>query len=151
VVEPLADRFWAKVARGEGCWPWTGATHWRDGRGYFQIKGRPHIAARVAWELTFGPIPEGLDVCHTCDHPWCCRPDHLWLGTGNDNHADKARKGRAPRGERHKQAKLKEADVLKIRADYAVGDISQQSLADGYGVSQAVISAIVLRKTWRHI
>jgi predicted XRE-type DNA-binding protein len=130
---------------------WTGTTHKRDGRGYFQIDRRPVIASRVAWELSFGPIPEGLDVCHTCDRPGCCRPEHLWLGTGAENHADKARKGRAPRGERANAAKLNTAAVLKIRELYSAGGVSQQAIADTCGVSQAVISAIVRRKTWRHI
>ena len=154
IVKPkptLSERFWKFVARGPDCWMWTGTTHKDDGRGYFQIDGRPHIASRVAWELSYGPIPDGLHVCHTCDRPGCCRPDHLWLGTGPENHADKARKGRAPRGERTHAAKLTETQVLAIRTWFATGGISQGELAVRYRVSQPVISAIIRRKTWRHI
>lgn len=95
-----ADAFWARMRKQEdGCWIWTGCTYnagygsvgWR----YKPIGKRTMIAAhRAAWMLTNGPIPEGIDVCHTCDVRLCCNPKHLWLGTAKDNMADARRKGR---------------------------------------------------------
>lgn len=99
-------RFWERVdtsAGPEGCWPWTGST---QGKGHGQVyrgpcrKSAPHKAHRVAWELTHGPIPAGLFVCHHCDNPPCCNPAHLYVGTAADNARDMFARGRARPGGR---------------------------------------------------
>src|SRR5437867_4194449 len=91
VAVPVADRFWAKVRKGEGCWEWTGSTDRRYGELWFN--GRTEKAHRVAWILTHGTEPPG-QVCHRCDNPRCVRPDHLFLGSMSDNINDCVRKGR---------------------------------------------------------
>ena len=88
-------RFWGGVDRcgPDECWPWPdsfsprchGQTNWR---------GKRPLAHRVAWELTHGPIPEGLWVLHRCDVPACCNPAHLFLGTHADNMRDMVAKRR---------------------------------------------------------
>jgi hypothetical protein len=91
-----ADRFWARVEVTDTCWYWTGHTNW-GGYGEVQIKGQRYKVHRLAYELTYGPIPDGLFVCHACDTPPCVRPDHLFLGTRDDNAADRVAKHR-PKG-----------------------------------------------------
>ena len=90
----LAERFWPRVRKGDGCWEWQGH---RSSHGYGKIGcgGKDIGTHRVAWELAHGPIPAGMHVCHRCDNPPCVRPDHLFLGTHSDNMRDLAEKGLA--------------------------------------------------------
>lgn len=105
---PIEDRLWLRVdksASHNGCWLWTGAT--KQG-GYGKIaKGGDNgsfLTHRVAWELERGPIPDGVVVCHHCDNPGCCNPEHLFLGTQAENLLDMRRKGRHCHGEAMKEA-----------------------------------------------
>lgn len=99
--EPLEVRFWKRVATAgpDECWEWTGSRHKRGGYGQVTatINGvrRPWKAHRIAWELAnTAEVPEGLEVCHTCDNPPCCNPTHLFVGSHADNMADMKSKGR---------------------------------------------------------
>src|SRR5213593_4533327 len=79
------DLFWAKVNKAEGsCWRWTGSQR-RGGYGRVRIGGRDFVAHRVAYELTIGPIPDGLQLDHLCRNRLCVRPAHLEPVTGQVN------------------------------------------------------------------
>ena len=139
----VAPRFWAKVAKSDGCWLWTGARA-SNGYGSFRFADRPCATAahRAAWELACGPIPHGMHVLHRCDNPPCVRPGHLFLGTAKTNMTDKAIKGRAAR-------RLTETQVRQIRARHAYGESGYQ-LAREFGISRTTVTDIAV-KTWRHI
>ncbi len=66
-----AAQFWGQVVKTDGCWLWSG----KIDKGYGRYNGRG--AHRVAYELTVGPIPSGLEIDHVCRTPLCVRPDHL--------------------------------------------------------------------------
>lgn len=87
-------RFWEKVAKGDGCWEWKGGAPPSTGYGRIYRRGKSIGAHRAAWEISFGPILKGLQVCHKCDNRTCVRPDHLFLGTISDNIKDMVKKGR---------------------------------------------------------
>lgn len=151
---PLADKFWPRVRKTDGCWLWAGA---RIAKGYgtFGHHNRTLYAHRVSWEVHHGPIPAGLWVLHHCDTPACVRPDHLFLGTAQDNSDDmKAKRrhhGPGIRGEAHYRAKLTAADVRAIRARYVAGGVSHLALAEQYGVAEPTIFRIVHRRSWTHV
>jgi hypothetical protein len=97
----LVQRFWTRVNvdMPDRCWEWTGP-RFTKGYGHSQltIDGTVYIGAhRIAYVLTNGPVPNGTMVCHTCDNPPCCNPDHLWAGTYTDNQLDAFAKGRRSR------------------------------------------------------
>lgn len=159
-TKSLQERFWVKVdvKESDECWEWTGGYSNSNGYGTIALgvrskgNGRAH---RVAWELTRGPIPAGMCVCHHCDNPGCVNPKHLFLGTQQDNLQDCRQKDRAASGssagEKNPKAKLSAAQVHAIRRRYAAGAVYQRVLASEYGITQAQVSAIVTRKNWRHL
>lgn len=126
---PVADRLWRRTEVSEaGCWIWTGAT---NPHGYGQIgdeNRRARLAHRVAYELTYGPIPVGAMVLHSCDVRACVRPEHLRVGSAADNTADMMGRSRnvAPRSLANGRAKLSDADVSEIRAEHRAGKSCKQ-------------------------
>lgn len=150
----LAERLALRsVSVASGCVEWAGLRN-RDGYGYLRANGRRVRAHRVAWELVHGSIPPDMIICHHCDNPACVNLDHLFIGTTADNMADKTAKGRLrgqlAKGADHPAAKLTAESVRVIRERAAAG-ITQQALADKFGVRQDTISRLVNRRTWRHI
>lgn len=149
--KPDLERLMSKFVVDDvtGCWNWTAG---KDGDGYgrfYPYRRKSMPAHRFNYELKFGPIPDGMFVCHRCDNPSCINIEHLFLGTNAENTADKVAKCRQyfARGSGNGHAKLTEADVAVIRAAEGV---TQQKLADMYGVTQPTISEIRARKHWRH-
>ena len=167
---PLVERFQEKVEiskdnewNGTPCWDWTGA---REPKGYGKIrsggrKGKLLTAHRVSWELYRGEIPEGEGyhgtcVLHRCDRPCCVNPDHLFLGTVEDNNADMKAKRRG-KGKFHKGSRNGSA-VLTESADRLVKQFLRRHnrnacefLGRWLGVSRKTISNIKTGRRWSHI
>lgn len=137
--KPLADRFNEKIHRDpEGCWHWGGTV---DPSGYGVISVGAAAdgllpAHVVAYELTSGPIPEGLVLDHLCRNPRCVRPDHLEPVTSAEN----ARRGA--------KAKITQDDALTIRK-LVQGGMSQRSVARRFRLHPSHICRIVNEKRWR--
>jgi hypothetical protein len=119
-------------------------------------KRRREYVHRLSWNLYFGEIPAGMQVCHHCDTPRCVRPEHLFLGTATDNMRDCIAKGRKRptdnRGSRHGMSKLTEQDVLRIRAMY-IPHIRglRAAIAQRFGVSVSAINQILWHQRWNHV
>lgn len=130
-----------------GCLVWMGA---RTGAGYGASEQKS--THRLSWEQAYGPIPEGLLVCHKCDNRPCIEPTHLFLGTPGDNTQDCRDKGRAnlPFGARHWAVKIRTPEVEEIRRLWATREHTQQALADRFGVHQPQICRIVNRSSRSH-
>ncbi len=152
--ETWQDRFWKKVSRTQSCWEWTGSLT-STGYGCVRVEWKLYKSHRLSWEMHNGAIPDGLHVCHACDNRLCVNPEHLFLGSASDNTADMMRKGRGSfvthHGEDNVASKLSNADVLEIRRLASDGKIRQGDIGAMFGISQAKVSQIKLRKNWRHI
>ena len=152
----------------------------RGGYGFISNKGDSRVVHRVSWELTFGPITEGMKVCHSCDNPPCVRPTHLFLGSQAENLSDMRQKGRgrsgddhwthrnpekvkrgadhwtsrksgrSPRGEAVKGSKLTDDQVREIRRLRAEG-VLLKDLAARFHVAIGTVHFIVTGQTWRHL
>jgi hypothetical protein len=85
------ERLFAKVAKTDSCWLWTGRTI-RNGYGYLMINRRTMAAHRLAWELCGRTIAAGSMLCHICDVRLCVNPDHLFIGDAKANALDASRK-----------------------------------------------------------
>lgn len=153
LIDP-ETRFWLQVRKKPGCWTWLGCLN-KDGYGVIRVNGERPSAHRYSWMIHFGEIPEGIQVLHHCDNPSCVRPDHLFLGTIQDNVDDCMRKGRdksAP-GESNYGAVLTEEQVLEIRRRYKPKCKKNGGKALGklFGVDAEQIYRICSGKSWRHI
>ena len=125
MTESVLQRFWQRVNKEaeDGHWVWTGA---KRGFGYGQlfVNGKNQSAHRLSWELHNGPIPEGLWVLHKCDYPPCVNPEHLFLGTPQDNALDKCKKGRSH------TTYFRLEDVQKIRDAFREGASIPELMAE---------------------
>lgn len=149
-----------------GCWEWQGADNGR-GYGVIHLKNwewpqRAPAVHRIAYRLCVGPIPDGLCVLHRCDNPPCVRPDHLFLGTNEDNVADMVAKGRQARGEAVRAnhdhlrgeavvtARLTAETVMEVRRAELGGE-PQADIAARLGISTTQVSSIVRGESWSHL
>lgn len=151
--ETFPKRFWSKVQKTDSCWIWLGsldhATYGWIAKG--SRKSGIMKAHRASWILHIGPIPDEMFILHHCDNPTCVNPHHLWIGTKRDNFRDAVEKKRFAIGEQNNMAKLTEKHVLEIRNAYSEGGLTQQDIADVYGVTRGCIKAVVNRTNWKHI
>lgn len=159
---PAIDRVMNRIVRvpEAGCWLFTGALN-ESGYGIVGKGSRGagvDRAHRITYQHYVGPIPDSLFVCHHCDVPSCCNPEHLFIGTNDENMRDCRAKGRDAKppknphvvGEVHPGHKLIAAQVLEMRALRAKGH-TLRSLADRYGIGDPTVHRITTGKSWKHL
>jgi len=123
-----------------GCWEWSRGKDW-NGYGLVRVNKKTRYVHRLSFELANGQIQTGMDICHKCDNPKCCNPDHLFAGTEKQNTRDAAIKGRM-------RSKLTNTDrdaISKLRSN----GMTQSAIAKIYGVNQSTISDVLNTAKWR--
>lgn len=143
--------FFDKVDKTDGCWEWTAYKN-KKGYGQFFFNNAIIGAHRVSLILAGQTIPSGCHVLHQCNNPSCVNPEHLYIGTNDDNVADKMRENRQwrPIGEKHHKTKLINQDILRIRDMHRCG-ARQVDIASWFNVTKTVIWHIIHRKTWTSV
>jgi hypothetical protein len=142
--EPIEKRLWGRSEhKPSGCIVFTGSTN-AGGHGQIHYNGRNRRTHTVSWELSNGPIPDGMQVNHHCDNPPCINPEHLYLGTQSQNMADMNARGRNVLGSQTGTAKLTELDALAIF--HAPG--THKDIARMYGVCRQTVGLIKNRINW---
>ncbi|NJL54616.1 hypothetical protein HC928_05035 [bacterium] len=127
------------------CWEWTRESKGggRDNRPYFDVDGRKTLAYRIVYELVHGVrIPPRKMMCHSCDNPRCCNPYHVRPCDHVENMNDM--KTRQRHGLTHHAVKA-------IRKQIEQGKLTQQQIADMWGVSRESISAIKNERIYTHV
>jgi len=145
------ERFNSKLNKlDNGCWEWSAGLD-KDGYGKFWLDRREIRSHRAAWLFHTGSIA-GPDVfvCHKCDNPKCCNPDHLFAGTSRDNINDMVAKGRALSGERNNSSSLTGEQVDEIRRLYATGKHASRKLAKQFNSAKSTILRIIHGHTWKY-
>ncbi len=179
--ESMADSFWRRVRKGDGCWIWTGEKY-QNGYGRFNWRYSPRCsttAHRAAYMLTNGPIADGMIACHRCDVRDCVNPSHIFIGSHLDNMRDMREKGRGSTGASHAAAvsigaqkgedhwtKRTPGRTSKGATHYSTslteddvreirrrsaGSETQRAIAAEFGLSEPTVSSIVHRKRWAHV
>lgn len=141
------DNLWAKVRKTQNheCWLWT-AHVGESGYPAVWVNGIEYCATRIAYLDFYGVQPGELMVCHSCDTTLCMNPNHFFLGTHDDNMADRQRKGRQYKGRDHHLCKLTEEQVIQIFN--ARGTRTSVELAKDFGVSKSAIKLIWQGRNW---
>lgn len=149
VSVPLSMRLYEGIDCSDptACWIWTKKDRVKGGYGRIRGNdGRNQLAHRVSFEMAYGPVPDGLSVCHQCDRPPCINPGHLFAASHQDNIKDMMKKGRknAAKGKAHGMAKLSEQQVQEIRHS----TLSSRELGRRFGVGHSHVLRIKNNQSW---
>jgi hypothetical protein len=151
-LQKRIPQFWARVkvtANSDRCWEWTGYCL-KSGHGVTSRKAEVMLAHRFAWFITHGEVPSGLHVLHSCDNPPCVNPNHLFLGTHQDNVADMVSKGRQQRGERCHLSKYTE-DVVRLLKERLRSGWTVRKCSEVMGIPYNTVGAINRGYSWKHV
>lgn len=139
-------RFYSLFDKSEGCWIWKGKLN-TGGYGKYGYNTNAH---RKMYEYEFGPIPKGMQVCHTCDVRKCVNPDHLFLGTITDNQKDKVKKNRQAKGSQIANSILTEEIVLEVRKMRLAGNMYKK-ISEKFKISWDLVKRICQNTQWKHV
>jgi len=144
------ERFMSKVSPepNSGCWLWDGGYFSNGYARFSESHALTVLAHRYIWKVYFGDIPDKFYICHKCDNMACVNPDHLFLGTPQDNSDDMVAKNRQAKGEKIRPLKLTEDQVRTIKSEIST---PIKELVQRYGASHAVIWHVRMGRSYKWV
>ncbi len=143
-----------KVNEETGCHEWQGAVGGKNDYPSMHYRQRTRRATRVMYALTYGEIPKGMFVCHSCDNPQCVNPDHLFLGNQKRNMRDAVIKGRVKvpglKGEDHGNAVFTNEEVIRYRKEYQAGRKLASIIAES-GFTRSTVQRMLAGRTYSNL
>lgn len=114
-------------------------------------RGRHKIGAHRAMCIAVygNPPSSSHQAAHRCGNRWCVNPAHLRWALPSENERDKVEHGTSPRGENNSNARLRLAEVLRIKALHRAG-IPSNAIAEEYGLYTSYVNKIAAGKVWSH-
>ncbi|MEG4396426.1 HNH endonuclease signature motif containing protein [Microcoleus sp. BROC3] len=150
----IKKQFEKHIISKEDCWI---TDLYRNHKGYGQFNLKVKLkrtrmnASRVSFMIYNGEIAEGMFVCHKCDNPPCVNPEHLFLGTHQENMSDMVAKGRSNKGSKNPHSKLTEKEVFQIKVLLLETNLSAERLSILFDVSPRTIAYIKKNYIWKHV
>ncbi len=146
--KPLLEKIEQNTIRlpESGCWIWM-STIEKTGYGRVCSGKKPFYAHRVSYEQKYGSIPNGMMALHHCDVKSCVNPDHIFIGTQQENMIDKVSKNRQAKGASHGNAKLTEDQAREIK----FSSETSIKLAAKFNYPASMIREIKNGNLWKHL
>lgn len=147
-IRPISEVLSNYTVSKSGCWNWNGVIN-TDGYGMACYQGEQVRAHRLSLLNHLGLEGSELLALHHCDNRRCINPDHLYLGTNQDNSNDMVNRDRANplRGEDSALSKITEEQAASILIDTR----PHQKIAEDHSVSKSTVSSIKTGRRWKHI
>lgn len=130
------------------CWIWQKSKN-KNGYGIIGCRYKIFLVHRLSWTLFKGQFDNEILVCHKCDNPSCCNPEHLFLGSDRDNVLDSINKGRFTR-KYHNSFKITPEHVKEIRKLSEKG-MNNVEISKKFNVSREHIGSIIRKKCWKNV
>lgn len=133
-----------------GCFYCTSHKYNASGYGYISVRGKVHRLHKYIFEECFGEVPPKMVIRHKCDNRFCFNPEHLELGTHEENMRDMVERNRSLKGSKSPFAVIDEEKARLIK-QLIRDKVTCRAIAERLNVKVSLVFDISAGRTWKHI